>query len=313
MLKRIALAISSALIVITAGCASVEINDTIFPNGACLTKVRYELPKMTPNSTISNATPFILPSGNGWKIEKYVKDNQETTTATRMIQPGETLENDIHLQNTDPKTGKTTPYLANTVKIERLSGNRLKYIETLHWVGPKDTHFMDMDQKSVKELKALLPSNLATDDNVRKLTHNTVKLIWKAIFGPGEPLLPVLIMQPQLAEHRLNQRIGKSMLLSLKETFGDKLNANQRIQLVRSIFKVAKETGDANANQIQSPQSDNSSGNMCALYYTIKMPGKVLETNGEIDNVTGEVFWGVYDAAAMPGDVTLYAICQVAK
>ncbi len=313
MLKRIVLAISSLLPVITAGCASVEINDTIFPNGACLTKIRYELPKIMPNATISNATPFILPSGNGWKTEKSVKNNQEITTATRMIQPGETIENDIHLQNMDPKTGKTTPYLANTVKIERLSGNRLKYIETLHWVGPKDAHFMEMDQKSLKELKALLPANLATDENVRKLTHNTVKLIWKAIFGPGEPLLPVLLMQPQLAEHRLNQRIGNAMIESLKETFGKKLTADQRIQLVRSIFKVAKETGDANANQIKSPQNDNSSGNLCALYYTIKMPGKVLATNGEIDNITGEVYWGVYDAAAMPGDVSLYAICQVAK
>jgi hypothetical protein len=312
MLKRLSLAISSIVLVITAGCASVEIHDTIYPNGACLTKLEFETPKMAP--PMLSPSPFILPTGKGWTIVKSNKNGQECTTATRLIQPGETLSDDIHLQSTDPKTNQTTSYLVNSVKVERLSQNRLKYVETLHWVGKKDHDFMAMDQKSLTQLKALLPSSLATDANVRKLSSAIITQIWKALFGPGEPLLPVLIMQPQLAEHRLDQRIGQSILTSLKKTFGDKLTEGQRIKLVREIFQVAKQTRDFSANQMQSPSPSNSSqANLCALYYSVKMPGKVLDSNGEMDNITGEVFWGVYDEAAMPGDVTLYAICKTGK
>jgi hypothetical protein len=43
----------------------------------------------------------------------------------------------------------------------------------------------------------------------------------------------------------------------------------------------------------------------------VKLPGKVTETNGELDPDTNEVVWPLYPEAAAMGDVTLTATTDV--
>jgi hypothetical protein len=47
------------------------------------------------------------------------------------------------------------------------------------------------------------------------------------------------------------------------------------------------------------------------LSLTVSLPGTILDTNGEIDEVNGEVSWDFYSGAAMIEDLVLTAISGV--
>jgi hypothetical protein len=46
------------------------------------------------------------------------------------------------------------------------------------------------------------------------------------------------------------------------------------------------------------------------LMFTVSLPGKVVATNGEVDESSGEVFWGLYSGAAISEDVVLMATSE---
>jgi hypothetical protein len=43
----------------------------------------------------------------------------------------------------------------------------------------------------------------------------------------------------------------------------------------------------------------------------VKAPGRVVSSNGEVDELTGEVFWGLFSEAAAFKDVVLTAVVEV--
>ena len=45
--------------------------------------------------------------------------------------------------------------------------------------------------------------------------------------------------------------------------------------------------------------------------FIVKTPGRVVSSNGELDDLTGEVFWALYDDAATFKDVVLTAVVEV--
>jgi hypothetical protein len=46
------------------------------------------------------------------------------------------------------------------------------------------------------------------------------------------------------------------------------------------------------------------------LIFIVKAPGRVVSSNGEVDELTGEVFWGMFSEAAAFKDLVLTAIVE---
>jgi hypothetical protein len=49
---------------------------------------------------------------------------------------------------------------------------------------------------------------------------------------------------------------------------------------------------------------------LAALTFSVKLPGKIVSTNGERDDFAHEVYWSVYPQAAALGDVEMTAVCD---
>ena len=52
---------------------------------------------------------------------------------------------------------------------------------------------------------------------------------------------------------------------------------------------------------------------MKTLLIKAKLPGKLIQTNGEEDPATGEIVWGLFSQAPAAGDVVLTAVCEPEK
>jgi hypothetical protein len=44
--------------------------------------------------------------------------------------------------------------------------------------------------------------------------------------------------------------------------------------------------------------------------FIVKTPGRIVSSNGEIDELSGEVFWALFDAAASGQDIVMTAVVE---
>ena len=45
--------------------------------------------------------------------------------------------------------------------------------------------------------------------------------------------------------------------------------------------------------------------------FVLRTPGRVVSSNGEVDEFTGEVYWALFPEGAALKDITLTAVCEV--
>ena len=45
--------------------------------------------------------------------------------------------------------------------------------------------------------------------------------------------------------------------------------------------------------------------------FIVKTPGRIVSSNGEVDDLSGEVFWALFDAAASVQDVVMTAVVEI--
>lgn len=249
---------------------------------------------------------FVLPSGDGWKSSTAKKDTDQTTTFEKTFAAGAGLKGDLSIKGDGGK-----PALVNEVSVTRLAPRRFEYRETLRWSGPapKDMSFKPED---LAELKVVLPKALATDENARGIADKMAVLIMPMMFGPGDPLLAIGLMHPDLAGRRASARIGSLMLKALEEQFGDKMTLAQRravaMKLIESSFAQAKpKAPDPSAG----PPSSKGGGELTPLMFIVKSPGKIISSNGEVDELTGEVYWALFPPAASFKPVVLTAVVEL--
>ncbi len=249
---------------------------------------------------------FVLPSGDGWKSSTTKKDTDQTTTFEKTFAAGAPLKGDLSIKGDGGK-----PTLVNEVSVTRLAPRRFEYRETLRWTGPapKDMSFKPED---LADLKAVLPKALATDENVRGIADKMAVLIMPMMFGPGDPLLAIGLMHPDLAQRRASARIGSLMLKALEEQFGDKMTLAQRravaMKLIETSFAQAKPKPPDPA---AGPPSSKGGAELTPLMFILKSPGKIISSNGEVDELTGEVYWALFPPAASFKPVLLTAVVEL--
>ena len=305
-MRFIVLVLSLAVL---TGCARARVTTEIRSGGAwtrtvALTGQEKKEGQMDVGGSIEDS--FIVPSGDGWKSSTETKDSNVTTTFVRTFAAGVPLKGDLSFKGDGGK-----PTLVNEVSVTRLTPRRFEYRETLRWTGPAPTG-MNLKPQDLADLKAVLPKALATDENARGIADKMTTLIMPMMFGPGDPLLAIGLLHPDLAARRASQRIGSVMLKALEEQFGDKMTPAQRrevtLKLIETSFAQAKpKTPDPAAGP---PSPDKGSG-LTPLMFVVKSAGKIISSNGEVDELTGEVYWALFPPAASLKPVVMTAVVEI--
>lgn len=314
-----------ACALLMVGCARSNITTTVQPNGSWTRQIAYHTTapddKGGPNLAPNLADIFEIPNGPNWKAAETKKENEIITTVTRSMQAGASLQHDVVV-----KAGKEAknPSLVNLVTVREIAPGKLEYTETLRWKGKQPTQFTTLDPEAQAAIKAALPPRLATEENVKATTQVVTKEFLRAILGPGEPMLPQLfgqmLMSPELGERLILRRVGKVISKGLETQFGAQMTPQERIEVTRKLITSAFNSTQGKVKSKASPEAalggpdkSKDEGALVVLTFVVKMPGKVIETNGETDEFSNEVYWALYPEAAAMGDVVLRAICEVGK
>ena len=249
---------------------------------------------------------FVLPSGNEWKSREEKKGEERTMFFERTLAAGASLKGDLSLKGDG--TGKLT--LVNEVTVTRVAPRRYEYRETLRWTGPPPQSLTSKPE-DIAEVKAALPKALATDANARAVMEKVSRLAVPLLFGPGEPLLAIGLMHPDLAARRLSQRAGAVIMSALQDQFGDKMQPAERREITRKLVEVTfAQNKPAQPDPAAGPPKGDNSG-LTPLMFIVKSAGKVISTNGETDELTGEIYWALFPEAASLQPVILTAVLQL--
>jgi hypothetical protein len=296
------------------GCARMKATTELKADGTFTRQLEFHVPA-SDNAQGANFGPkgddiFGFPAAPAWTVTKVKKDNDLTIKAVRTMKAADVLPSDILL-----KGPKGSALVTNTLSIRQISPGRWEYKETLHWKGEKTDDMKRVPAELSAVFKETLPAELATPANIQAISAIAFKEFWRALFGPGDPLVSQLLMHQDLAERKIMRRIGTVLNTALLEMFKDKLTQEQRGRIVKRI--VERATADTKSSTTAKADPQKAQGNdtvpLTALTFVVKLPGKLVSTNGEADEVTGEVYWALYGEAAAVGDVTMTAVCDTGK
>ena len=292
-----------------SGCARARVTTHIQSDGSWTRTLALtgQQKKEGVQATPTLEDTFVIPSGPGWKSSEETKDNNRSVTLERSFAAGATtLDGDLSIKSSEP--GKLR--LVNHVTIKAAGPHQLEYRETLHWTGAPSRLLGDIRPENLAKLRSHLPKALATDANARALADKAAELSVPVLFGPGDPLLAMGMLHPDLALYRANQRIGSVMAKALEQQFGDKMQPAERREVARQLIQ---ETFSSSKLTQPDPAAAAASGNnsgLTPLMFIVQPPGKVVSTNGEIDEFSGEIFWALFEDAASYKDVVMTAVLE---
>ena len=303
MHTRAVILVIAASGVLLTGCGRSRIMTEIKADGSWTRKdVFTGSVKKEGNMAPDLEDTFALPSGAAWKSHEEKKNDERVLTYERSLAPGASLKGDLSIKG---EPGKFI--LVNQATVTQQGPNRFEYRETLHWSGPPP----DMEKtkpESLAQIKAALPKPLATDANARALAAKAQDMIVPLMFGPGEPLLALGLVHPDLAERRARQRIGSMMLKLLETQFGEQITVEQRREIANNLISEGFSMSRPSAPDPSSAEKpDKNSGGLTPLMFIVKAPGRVVSSNGDVDELSGEVYWAMFPEAASLRDLVLTA------
>src|SRR5258708_1381649 len=305
--RTVAVSLAAAALVIS-GCARSRITTEIKPDGSWLRTVVFTGSEKKEGSMApAIEDSFVLPSGAAWKSHEGKKNDDRVLTYERTVGGGASLKGDISKKGEGGKL--------SVVKEGSVTGsgqNRFEYRETLRWTGdPPDS--ATVKPETLVQIKAALPKPLATDANARALAGKGQELLIPLLFGPGDPLLALGLLHPDLAERRARQRIGTLMLKVLEDQFGNQLTPDQRREVARRLISDSFSTSRPSPPDPTSGEKSKGSGGLTPLMFIVKMPGRVVSSNGEVDDLSGEVYWALFPEAASLKNLVLTATCELGQ
>jgi hypothetical protein len=252
---------------------------------------------------------FVIPSGAGWKSTEDKKNDNQVLTLERQWPADAHVQGDVSIKANQP--GKLR--LTNEVSIKRVAPHQFEYRETLQWKGDSTKVLGDVQPADLAEIKAHLPTPLATDANAGALAIKVAELAVPVLFGPGDPLLAIGFLHPDLAIYRANQRLGGLMTKALEQQFGDKMQPAERREVARRLIEAtltSSKMSKPDTTGAGAAPSSNNSG-LTPLMFIVKSPGRIVSSNGETDDLGGEVFWAFFEEAAAFKELVLTAVVEV--
>lgn len=299
------------LILTLVGCARSSSSTVVNADGSWQRTLKLTVSKApggTENGGAEWPDTFTIPSGPGIKVSTETKEEEKTTTITRSGALGDALLTDVIMR----EKGKTT--FKNYVTVREIEPGVYEYYEKLTNPSPDAAKTTAEMEEFRKELRKYLPSGVTvTDEEANKVANKMVISIARRMFGPDDHLFGTLITNPEGSIRRLKLGLAKSLDGAMTEHLGDKLTAEQRKDVI--IKMLAELNGDAIKNaQKPSPEKDPTSNTgFVGMSVSVKLPGEIISSNGEIDPYTGEVYWDFLSASADAEALELRAVCRVKK
>jgi hypothetical protein len=310
-MRTIGVSISLLAAILLSGCARARVTTTIKADGSWTRTLVFTGAEKKEGSMMPPMEDsFVIPSGAGWKSQQGKKDDNLVVTLERTMASGASLKGDVSI-----KSGEADKLnMVNEVTVTRLGPRRFEYRETLRWKGdpPKS---MLVKPEDLAKIKADLPKALATDENARALAAKATELLIPMLFGPGDPLLAIGLLHPDLAERRASQKMGSLLMKVLEDQFGDKLQPAERREVARKMIQEAfasSKMAPPDAGGPPDPSASKGSG-LVPLMFVVKAPGRVVSSNGELDELAGEVFWAMFAEGASFKDLVLTAVVEVGE
>ncbi|MFI5385181.1 MAG: hypothetical protein ACHQ50_03580 [Fimbriimonadales bacterium] len=304
-------------VVLLAGCARVSTSTTLNADGSFVRKVVYTVSKSNGLGPPSGADTqkkekpedyFKLPSGPGVKVDHSEDKNGLIVTTTRTVAAGSAPLQDIALI-----ADKTKILATSSVTVTKFPDGRLEYVESLHKLEPSTTaqQFVIPDLRA--RVKKALPVEYQKTELIDRLTREIMINLAHALVGPPEPNLFNLLLTPDSSARRVNALAFTANVQSFKNAVPD-MTPVQATTMARTLANVLNQdmlSGAGPSGPGASPNKENSADNdMTPLFFAVSFPGKMVETNGLLDPVTGEVYWSLLPMALDLGDVQLRLVVQ---
>lgn len=312
MLKRAPFWILAGLV--ACGCGEVGSDTVLHADGSFDRTITISFPNM---ETMPGAEPtnpgdrLRLNNPDLWVVSVEDVDDNVILTAIRSFGAGESIGHDFELMSGEE------PYLRCSVNVRTLSNGYIEYRESYEWIG----EFPDPPELAPEELEELgehLQAIGGTEEDILAVGTELTQAMWHVVFGPSEPLMPTIILSIRSAEKKLQKRAGEELLRILEERFASRTTSAERLAVARAIMKDSNlmekfaesvPTGDpADMDPEMMAEGEESDDTMVSIASSVTGPGRLVETNGEYDVVSGTVFWSMYSPAAALGPVVLRAV-----
>lgn len=300
---------------VIAGCARVAVTTKIEPDGSFTRKIRYAVKKggdglsQSGPQTVEDA--FRLPTGSTVTVTKKTEKDELIAEATQSIAAGTGALKDLVILSE-----KKAPLVESSVTVRKLADGKLEYVEHLHWIGaiPPGTD-MEMPAEIRAIIKKSLPERFVKTEIIDGVRHDLMLAMVHALFGPSQPMFFDLLTNTDSAERRLIGQVAPQLIASMKTRMPD-LTDDEALAVARSIAGALKLSDFAKdkANAAQpggNPDSKKSdSGEMTPMTFVVGFPGKIVESNGITDPLSGEVYWSLYPPSLQLGDVDLRVVAS---
>jgi hypothetical protein len=287
--------LAMACAAMASGCTQALVTTTVRPDGSWSRAIRFQADEL---STLRET--FVLPAGAPWVTRKDWVEKQAIYNAERRMRADEGLSGDLVVRD----------HVANQVTVREVRPGRWEYREVLHWQGRHPAEIMNPDPTLLHALKAALPDRMATDSETRAAASAVLREFWRIWFGPDDPAIAYAVSD--LAGRRVERRLDAAVDRVLRDRFGRRMTQAERRAAARRWVTVILRTarGRASSGGAMAPIGSNGTS-WVALEFAVRLPGRVVATNGAIDEVAEEVSWDLYSEAPAVGDVVMTATCDL--
>lgn len=288
------------------GCAKTSSTTVVEENGNWTRTVKYTIGKDPGADQWMDV--FALPEDGSFKKSEETKESEKITTLTKSYKVGIDPISDIIIKD------KGATMVKNYVMVREIAPGKFEYFEKIVYPNPKVDKLNSDSEKYIATLKAALPPGVATDEEIKLIAKKSVVAFMRLLFGPDDHLFGTLLLNPDGAGRRLKFRIAKQQYDLLRATLGNKITDEQIQQTVKTMLKDLDVEDKAKGSQPDpNAAGPGNNSDFVGISVAVKMPGTLVETNGDIDPLTGEVFWDLASNSAELEPVELRAVYQVTK
>lgn len=305
----------AALAGLLGGCAQVITTTTLHPDGSFSRKVVYRVEKSSGltmgagEASVQKATRpedlFKLPSpASSLKIERKEDDKTATITVTRDVGASARLQ-DIVLWGDKGKVQATS-----TVSVAKLANGDLEYTETLHAVNPTSKSGLPLPPEVRVLIKKAIPEELQRTELIDEVTKRVLINFAQAMMGPPEPCILEVFLTPEATVRRINAIALPRNTATFREMVPSL--TDQQARQAALTLAGAFNSDLFREKNAPSPSSNANSGPNAgtSLFFSVSFPGKVIETNGVIDPIRGDVYWSLLPDVLDLTDVKLRCVVR---
>jgi hypothetical protein len=286
-----------------SGCSRVKATATVAGDGSFERVVRLTVGKDQFGLGQAPRPSDLLAFDPAWKVETGADEKEDWIEGRLAGLPGPGAK----LTLRKPSGEKV---LEGVAESRRLDDGTIEYTETYTWVGKPSGDPPKPNPEFRAAAKAALAALELTDAQLDELETAAVRALHRAVFGPSEPLLMQLLTSPDMAARKMKTAAG----LALIERAAPWAEGRMAPEELRAAVRVMVDAVDSpvdpakEAQEAGQPGEDEEAAPPVNLTVFVSGPGRVVETNGIVDPLTGEVYWSFFDLAAEIGPVVLKAV-----